>query len=80
MLGHLVDSAMATPARVDLNALNVAPKRARVERWLEGAIVSDYTHLLHCILLFQEHFECLINDTAHESLDIPLVLLIEGGL
>lgn len=31
-------------------------------------------------MLFEEDFECLVNYAALESLDIPLILFVEGGL
>lgn len=35
------------------------------------------SHVLDCVLLFQEHFESLVNDPILQGFDIPFILLSE---
>ena len=80
MLGHLSDTAVTAPSWISLHALDILPERVGVQSGFQGAVVRHNSHCLHCILIFQEHFEGLIDDAILEGLDVPLVFFIENGL
>lgn len=80
MLGHLSDTALATSSLVKLNALDVAPKRIRVQSRLQRAVVRNNSHSFHNIIFFQEDLEGFVDNASLECLSVALVLLIEDGL
>ena len=80
MLGHLSDTALATSSLVKLNALDVAPKRIRVQSRLQRAVVRNNSHSFHNIIFFQEDLEGFVDNASLECLHVALVLLIDDGL
>lgn len=80
MLRHLSDSPKTTAARVSLNTLDIAPQRRRVQCWLNWTAPVYHSHSANRVVLFQENFKSLVNNSSFQCFHIPFVPFREDRL
>ena len=80
MLGHLSHAAMATPSWVHFNTLDVLPKGVSIQSGLCWAVTCNYPHSFYCVLVLQENFECLVNNSSLQGFHVPFIFFSKDGL
>ena len=80
MLRHFSDPAVATAARISINALNVQPEGLLEQFGLQWRIARENPHGFYSVLILKEHLEILVLHPSLQGFHIPLILFSKDGL